>query len=140
MKYKFFEHTADALFEAYGKNLEELLTNAGLALEEIMVDLQSVKPTTQKKILIKGKNPEELVFNFLEELIFIKDTKLLLFNTFNIKVREKKQILTATILATGEKINQKKQKLGRDAKAITMHEFEVKKTKARWKARILVDI
>ena len=47
-KYKFFDHTADVLFEAYGKTLSELFTNAALALQEIQVDIKTVSPKKKK--------------------------------------------------------------------------------------------
>ena len=38
MKFKFLEHTADAKFQAFGKNLEETFANAALALTKLMTD------------------------------------------------------------------------------------------------------
>lgn len=139
MKYKYLEHTADVLFEAYGKNLPELFTNAGLATEEIMVEFTSLKETEKKEIKVKGTSVEDLLFNFLEELIFLKDAELLLFKKFQITIEEKKEF-TLKAVGVGEKINPKKQIMGRDVKAVTMHQFEVKKEKNKWKARVILDI
>ena len=42
-KYKFFDHTADVLFEAYGNTLGELFENAALATQETQADLKGIK-------------------------------------------------------------------------------------------------
>jgi len=34
MRFKFFKHTADVEFEAYGKTIEEAFENAAIALQE----------------------------------------------------------------------------------------------------------
>ena len=139
MTYKYFEHTSDVIFEAYGKSLEELFVSAGLATEELMVELKTLSPNLKEKINVKGKDVEELLYNFLEELIFLKDTKLLLFKEFQIKIKEGKEYSLKAI-AKGEVINRTKHELGRDVKAVTLHQFEVKKEKDKWKARVLIDI
>ena len=43
-KYEFLDHTADAKFRAYGKNLEQAFTNAALALTNLVTDSAKVKP------------------------------------------------------------------------------------------------
>jgi len=136
--YKFLDHTADVLFEATGKNLSDLCTACALALQEIQVKLSTVAPNRKKAIKITAPNPDRLLFNFLQELIFLKDAEQLLFSKFKIKITEK-SIFTLTADCFGEKIN-KKHELNVDAKAITLHQFEVKKTRAGWKARVIVDI
>ena len=141
MKYRYLEHTADVLFEAYGKDLPELFANAALATEEIMVELKTLKKSQDPvEINLIGKDAEELLFNFLEELIFLKDTKQYLFKEFNIKIKKIKKEYKLSAKCMGEKINPKKQELGRDVKAVTLHEFEVKKEKEGWKAKVLLDV
>jgi SHS2 domain-containing protein len=51
-KFKFFEHTADVEFEAYGKTLEEAFENAALAMFSVMTDTIKVKPKTKKEFEI----------------------------------------------------------------------------------------
>ncbi len=137
MKYKFFDHTADVLFEAEGKTLNELFEAAALATEETQVDLKTVKPKITKKITLEKDNVEMLLFDFLQELIFLKDAERLLFSKFEIKIKEGYK-LEAKLY--GEIIDQKKHTLNVDVKAVTLHRFEVKKAKNGWFARIILDI
>ncbi len=138
-KYVFFPHTADILFEAYGKTLDELFVNCALAVEATMVELKSVKAAVRKEIVVQEETVEKALYAFLEELLFIKDTDQLLFKECKVKI-EKKKGYKLVAVCKGEKINPKKHRLLDDTKAITMHEFEVKQEKNGWKARIIVDV
>lgn len=139
MKHKFLEHTADVMFESYGKDLNELFENSALALEECMVKLKSVKNKRNFEIKLSSESIEELLYDFLSELIFIKDTEGLLFKKFKVKILKNK-ILKLDAECEGEKINRETQELLDDAKAVTKHLFEVKKVKDKWVARVIVDI
>ena len=37
-KFEYFEHTADILFKAYGKDVNEVFENAALAMFQVMVE------------------------------------------------------------------------------------------------------
>lgn len=141
MPYKFLRDVAiaDVAFQAEGKTLPELFESAGMAVTNTMVkDLKKVKPRTTKTIKVKADSIENLLFNFLQEIIFLKDAKLLLLSKFNVKVDEKNKTLTAK--ASGDKLNPKKHELLVDVKAVTMHNFEVKKEKNKWIARVILDV
>lgn len=141
MPYKFFRDVAiaDVAFQAEGRTLKELFESAGLAVTNTMVsDLKKVKPKVTKTIKLKGENMESLLFNFLQEIIFLKDAKQLLLSKFSVKVDEKKLSLVAKCF--GEKLNMEKHELLVDVKAVTMHRFELKKEKKGWKASVILDV
>ncbi|MBI4163297.1 MAG: archease, partial [Candidatus Aenigmarchaeota archaeon] len=125
MGYKFFDHTADVLFEAEGKDLSELFEAAGLATEETQVDLKGIKQKIRKEIKLEKESVEMLLFDFLQELIFLKDAKLLLFSKIKVSVSEGKVNKLNAVLE-GERIDPKKHELKVDVKAVTLHRFEVK--------------
>jgi SHS2 domain-containing protein len=132
--------TADVCFEATGRTLAELLANAGLATEEVMVDLATVKPKVTRKIRLANAEVDKLLFDFLEELIYTKDKDLLLFSRFGLKIEEKggKHVLTGTM--RGETIDTKRHRLMTDVKAVTLHMFKVERAASGWKARVVLDI
>ncbi|HLC51792.1 MAG TPA: archease [Candidatus Nanoarchaeia archaeon] len=138
--YKFIEHTADVLFEAKGNNLNELFEQCALALEDTQVDINLIKPIETLKITGKNKRIDLLLFDFLDDLLFYKDSKQLLFSQFDLDVREVNGQYQLTCQAYGEKLDLSKHDPKVDAKAITMHLFEVKKTAKGWQAKVLVDI
>src|SRR3990167_1868786 len=109
MPYKFIEDiaVADVAFEATGKTLEELFESAALATTNVMIkDLRTIKPKIKKKIKLKAYTVENLLHDFLQELVFLKDAKQLVFSKYKIKINKKFE-LDAEIF--GEKLNPKKQ-------------------------------
>ncbi len=138
---RYLEHTADILFQAEAATREELFEQCALAVEESQVELKNIK--AKKKVLIKitNKNIERLLFDFLDDLLFYKDSERLIFSKFEIKIKETKTgIFNLTCNAYGEELNPEKHEQKVDVKAITMHMFEVKKIKDGWKAQVLIDI
>jgi len=131
---------ADIAFEAYGKDLNELFENSALAIFDETTDLKKVEEKKKKQIKLKADNIENLLYDFLSEILYIKDTDSFLFKKSNVKINEKnkKYLLEADL--SGEEINRKKHDLRNDIKAITLHMFKVEKTKEGYKAVIVVDV
>lgn len=142
--YKFLEHTADVLFQAKAETLGKLFEQCALAVEESMIKLKQIRP--KRKILIKGRNLklEYLLFDFLNDLLFYKDSQQLLLSKFKCKIKENKEGKKAgyelECIAYGEKLNPEKHEQKVDVKAITMHLFEIKKKGKSWMAQVLIDI
>ncbi|MBI4439549.1 archease [Candidatus Woesearchaeota archaeon] len=139
-KYEYFDHTADVGIFAYGKDTAELFRNAALATTGQMVEIKGVKPKVERKISLKSDNLEGLLFDFLGELIYLKDADNLLFSKYGISVKkvEKGYKLSGTL--KGDRINKDAMELLNDVKAVTMHMFKVEKTKGGYKATIILDI
>ncbi len=142
--HKFLDHTADVFFVAKAATLPELFNECALAVEETMVDLTKVKPKQKVKILGEDTKIEGLLFDFLDELLFYKDAKQLIFSKFEIEIKEKSvegtQKFELSCFAYGEKLDMIRHEPRVDVKAITMHEFSVEKVPEGWKAKVLIDI
>lgn len=142
-KFQFLEDIAiaDVAFESFGKNLNELFGNSALALAEILADSKKIRPVQKKEIELKAKTIESLLYDFLSELLYLKDVEGIVYNKAKTKIskKEKEFVLKAKIFC--QPISRvSKQFLKNDAKAITMHQFSAKKTNGKWIARIIVDI
>ncbi|MBI4895543.1 MAG: archease [Candidatus Aenigmarchaeota archaeon] len=141
MSYKFIEGLtlADVAFEATGSTLEELFESAGLAVTKTQIEnLDTIKHTESLKIKLNAETFEQLLHDFLQEIIFYKDAKLLLFNKYSIKINENHCKLEAVLL--GEKIDMSRHELLVDVKAITWHYFSLKKNNDKWIATVVVDV
>jgi SHS2 domain-containing protein len=141
---KYIDHTADILFEAEGKTIEELFEQCGLAVEESQIDLATVEAQEKKTFHIENKNVDGLLFDFLDDLLFYKDAEQLIFSKFEFKLQDpsnkEKFNYKLEVTGFGEKIDPGKHHQNVDVKAITMHMFEVKKTDDGWWAKVLIDI
>ncbi len=142
MPFKFLEKIAiaDIAFEVTAPTLDRLFEDAGMAASDIMVNPKTVKPKLKKTLEISADTLENLMYDFLSELIYLKDTKGLLFNKYSIKVKQVKNEWTLSCMASGDKIDRKRHDLRNDLKAITMHMFVVEQRGREWYARVVVDI
>ena len=138
--FKFLEDIAiaDAAFEAYGDTLEELFESCALATFEVMVDTKNVKPEQKEEMLIKDLNLDDLLFDFISELIYLKDARKIFFSKFDLKISKNEEYSLQGVI-WGEKIDYKKQEIRRDVKAITYHMLEVKKMDSKWRAQVILD-
>lgn len=139
MKYRFLGDVAisETAYEAIGATPEEAIANAGLALADVMADPAKIRAKEKRKILVEGDTHEKLLYNFLEELVYIKDVEGIIFNIFLVKISGKK--LAAE--CTGEKLEDiGRENLRNDVKAVTMHMFGLKKKGKNYVATVVVDV
>jgi SHS2 domain-containing protein len=141
-KYKILEDIAiaDIAIEAYGKDYNELFENSAFGIFEETADIEKIDEKEKKVVKLTGDNIENLLFDFLSEILFLKDTYSMIFKTSKVKIDKKddKYNLNAELL--GEKIDPKKHELRNDIKAITLHMFKVEKTKDGYRALVVVDV
>ncbi len=141
MSYRFLEEVAiaDVAFEAEGQTLPEVFEASALALTEVMVELDGLPPARLHEIVVTGKDLETLLFRWLAELIFLKDSEGLLFRRFEITIREGPEWeLHAAVW--GDSIDYEKMSLRADVKAVTYHLFTLEQTPHGWRARVVLDI
>jgi SHS2 domain-containing protein len=135
MKYKFLSHTADIKFRAFGKTLNEVFENSGLAMVHVFYD-KTIKYSKIKKINVKGKDLESLMYNFLEELLFLIDAGGFLPGKIKVNIDKDKKILSSEL--AGDNI--KDYKVRPDVKAITYNDMFVKKIKNKFVAQVVLDV
>ena len=135
MKYKFLEHTSDAKFQAFGTTLEQAFSNAALALASIMLNPKTIKPKIKKELKVKGIDEKSLLYNFLEEILFLLDTEQFLLNK-NKKIEIKNNELKATL--TGDKAEN--YQIEGAVKAITYNDMEIKKQNNKYMVQVVVDL
>jgi SHS2 domain-containing protein len=129
--------TADVAFDAYGKDLNELFSNAALAMFEVMINTKQVSPKIKKDVKVIGNDLESLMFNWLNALLVYVDGENLAFSKFDVEVDEKNFNLSAE--CSGEEIDNKRHETRTVIKAATYHRLQIKKN-GFWKARVIIDI
>ena len=130
--------SADVAFVAYGKDLNELFANAALAMFEVMVNTKQVEKRIEEKISVDAYDLESLMFNWLNELLYVSDSKNLAFSEFDVKVDDRNFILEA--ICKGEEINPEKHETRTVVKAATYHQMKIWKENEVWKAQVILDI
>ncbi|MBM3234046.1 archease [Candidatus Pacearchaeota archaeon] len=135
MRYKFLEHTADVKFQAYGKSLNEAFENSALALVEIMTKKTKIKSRLKKKIKVSGKDNSSLLYNFLEEFLFLYDSQSFVLSKIN-KIKIKGDKIEAEVYGD----NAGNYKISQDVKAVTYNSMFVKKLGNKFVAQVVLDV
>lgn len=139
MPYKFLEHTADVKIEVAEKTLEKAFVSSALALKEVMSDNASIKPKIKKEIKIKSENNESLLYDFLEQFLYLFDARDFILSKINkIKITKSKDKLILTAIALGDKAS--RYKFTNDVKAITYNEMFIKKQKNKTTIVFVLDV
>ena len=114
------EHTADAMVEVHGDTLEERFANAAYALFDQMTDVSKIEPTGEMRIQIEAETREQLLVDFLQELLFLHDAENLVFSMFEIVLDGNK--LDARI--HGEEFDDERHTKRSVVKGVTYHKLE----------------
>jgi len=142
-KYKFFEHTADIGVEISGRTKKELFANAASALFDILIENNDSKNKTakrvqrrQKIITMEGVDVEDLLINFLREILYLFNGTGWVVEHCKIMECGNKR-LKAQLM--GEPYN-KKHSIKSEIKAVTYSGLSVEKQKSGWRARVIFDV
>ena len=122
--YELIDHTADIAIKANGKTLAETYENAARAMFDIITDKSEVESIGQYDIELEAQDLEQLLVDWLSELLFINSSKNLVFGFFKVEIDEKNKKLKGRVF--GEKYSIGKHNIGVEIKAVTYHMLEVK--------------
>ncbi len=137
MNYEILDHTADVCVRVYGKSFDELVKNAALAMMDLITDREKIKSFKQIKIRAEGRTREELLVHCLEEILYLHQTKKMVFRDFEVNM------VGETIIrgkAFGEQIDLEKHELFSDIKAVTYHNLKIETLNDKLKTDIVFDI
>jgi len=135
--YEIIEHTADIGIRVKGNDLKDLFQNLASAMFDIIAEKKDSSVIKQTKIKIEQKadNLEELLVNWLNELLSLSATKELIFFEFRINKIDKN---TLQAIVIGGDI--KNYRVNTEVKAATYHQLKLKEAKAGWQAELIFDV
>ncbi len=136
-RFEIIEHTADIGLRAYGKDLKGLFNNVAIGMFKIMGLNSSIKEKDRIKIKVDSDTYENLLVNWLSELLFQFNKTKIFFRRFLIKKFGDFYILAEAI---GQKIDFQTFKFGDEIKAVTYHDLKVEKTKSGWRCNLIFDV
>ena len=143
MPYRYLEEigTADIAFEATGRDLPELFRDAADATMSVMIDnIDAIQPRETRQMELSNDKLDMLLFDLLQELIFLKDAERLLLRIRKLHINEKDEKYFLRAIAEGEPLDAERHHQRADVKAVTLHDFSVVREKRGWKSRVLLDI
>ena len=143
MPYEFLEEmaTADIAFKAWGRDLEETFLAAADATMNVMVErLDSIQPLQRREFQLENDQLDLLLFDYLQELIYYKDSEKLMLRVQRVRVREDARPFALEAIARGETLDPDRHEPRVDVKAVTLHQFRLEKTERGWEALVILDI
>lgn len=133
MTIRFLPHTADIKFSVTASSEKKLFESCALALSRYSSGGAKVRERKKTQIILSGADRASLLYQFLDELIYLIDAKDFL--VARAVVTLKPTTITATLY--GDSVAH----YGvRHIKAATYAEMEFSKTRSGWKAQAVLDV
>ncbi|RLF20933.1 MAG: archease [Thermoprotei archaeon] len=139
-EFEYLEHTADVYIVAYGKDLNEAFENAAKAMFNVMTDIDKVVPSVKREINAEGVDLEQLLYNWLENLLILFDTDGLVFSRFKVSIQKKDNHYVLKGEAWGEPFNPSKHPSKTEVKAVTYSLMEIHDEKGNSYVKFVLDI
>jgi SHS2 domain-containing protein len=96
-----------------------------------------IKPLFKKGIKVSGTDLENLLYNLLEELLFLLDSENFFLSKIQVKIKKGKKL---ELKAELEGDASKSYEINLDVKAVTYNEMFVKKIKEKWVCQVILDV
>ena len=135
--FEVFDHTADLGLRIRAADLNTLFAEAGRALLSVLVsNPDAVEPQSAVAVGIAGRNREYLFVDWLDELLFLFESKKFLGSRYEPAVGD--DGVRATV--RGEPYDPRRHRLSHEVKAVTYHGLKVEQTESGWVAEVILDI
>ncbi|MGY5864697.1 MAG: archease [Candidatus Thorarchaeota archaeon] len=124
--FNFHDHTADITIECWAPDLIDAFEQAALATFEVILDISTVEPQDTVEISVTATDLEELLVEWIGELIALIDIKGQFYSKFHVDHLE--ATLEGYILearALGENIDHEKHDTRTEVKAMTYADMRI---------------
>ena len=136
-RYRQIDHTADRGLQAWGATLPELFANAAEGMCAIYFDLPAVLPREERAVAAEGYDREEVLVDWLRQLLYGIEVDHFLPCRFAI-VRLEDTRLEAVV--RGEPYDPARHRWRTGIKAVTYHDLHiVQEEGGRWEVQIIFD-
>lgn len=130
------EHGADIGIRGSGNTLAEAFEQVALALNAVVSDLSSIEPKETIEITCNENDTEQLLYDWLNALIYEMNTRKMLFSQFKVVIDD--GFLSARV--TGESIDIQRHQPAVEIKGATYTGLVVREKSGQWLAQCVVDV
>jgi SHS2 domain-containing protein len=135
--FEILEHPADIGFRAFGCSVAELYANSAIAMLSIAGDPAAAEPRVEYPIMVESGDREGLMVDWLNEVLYWYDGKLIAFREFRIAAIADDRIDAVGI---GEPRDPERHRARLIVKAVTYHQLRVFESGGEWIAEVYLDI
>ena len=131
-----FAHDADIGVRGRGATLAEALANSGRALTAVVTEPASVREVLSVEIACESPDPEVLLFDWLNALVFEMATRRVLFRRYEVSVEG----ASLFARAFGEPVDVGRHHPAVEVKGATWTSLRVAREAGTWVAECVVDV
>jgi SHS2 domain-containing protein len=128
---------ADLLVEATGETLGEAFANLALGMFNAMTPIEEIAEEEEFSVEAEGEDLESLLFNFMDELLYLNDVEFLVPRKICVSVDEKR--LHVKAWCVGDRFSRDTHETGIAVKAVTYHMMEIKRVDDGYRVRVVFD-
>ena len=142
-RYTMFDHTADIGLLCKGDTKEALFEAAAEGMFSILIDLDTVTVRKRQVVHIRASSYDDLLIQWLQELLYLFSTKHYLYAEFSTKIHQTEtNNLELHGICGGEPVNLQKHNIFTEIKTATYHQLSVKQYPGArgWEGRVIFDI
>jgi SHS2 domain-containing protein len=134
-----FDHTADLGLRIRADDLGDLFQTAAEGLFDVIVaNRDAVRDVQHEQVTLAAESTEDLLIEWLNELIFRSETEHRLYGHFNVTIDADGRALEAVI--RGEPIDPARHMLDHEVKAVTHHGVKFVRDEEGYLAEVILDI
>ncbi len=128
---------ADLTVDTWGDTLEDVFGQAAIALFNAMTPIEGIGQNETREFEVEGDDLGALLFNFLDELLYLHEVELIVFSAFDLEIDRERFILKA--VCRGEFFDISRHVQGIAIKAVTFHLMKIEQTDEGWALRVVLD-
>ena len=139
-RYEILPHIADGKFRAFGATREEAFGNAALATASLMWDWWAIKTLRSLPVAVEGRDLEQLLYKFLEEILYLFETKNFLLGTVeDLIIEGGEDGFRLNAVLWGDEAGGRYEIFGA-VKAVTYNEMKIEHDRGGWSVQVVVDM
>lgn len=132
-----FPHGADVGIRGVGGTLEAAFEQAALAMTAVMIDPSTVNPDTKVAVSCEAPDPELLLVDWLNALVYEMAVRRMLFSRFKVRI----EVDRLSGSAWGESVDPEKHSVAVEVKGATYTALRVSRGgDGVWRAQCVVDV
>jgi SHS2 domain-containing protein len=136
-RYQAIDHTADLGLQVWGRTLPELFANAAEGMCSLYFDFQTVQPRAERAITAEGYDREELLVDWLRQLLYGIEVDRFLPCRFEVHCLADTRL---EAIVWGELYDPARHRWRTGIKAVTYHDLHIgQEEDGRWVVQIIFD-
>jgi len=136
-RWEHFEHDADVGVRGWGQTRAQAFEQAALAMTAAVTDPALVRPLARVVVRLHDDDPELLLTDWLNALIYEMSTRRMLFGRFSVRIGDH----GLAALAEGEPLDIERHRPAVEVKGATLTELKVaQQPDGSWVAQCVVDV